>query len=98
MLGALVLALAPTGCRTATDRGAVTGGLIGAGAGLLAADALDESSGAGALIGAGVGSLIGALHGLSVDLASPPSCGVVWDGPAVRTIVVRRPARIVIVE
>ncbi len=51
-----------------TDRGAVVGGLGGAGVGALAGHALGNT-GAGAAIGAGVGALSGAAIGSGMDQA-----------------------------
>ncbi len=47
---------------TSTERGATTGGLIGAGAGLLA-----TGNSTGILVGAAAGSVVGALIGKSRD-------------------------------
>lgn len=47
---------------TATERGATTGGLIGAGAGLLA-----TGDAGGALVGGAAGAVVGALIGKSRD-------------------------------
>lgn len=56
-----VVVLGLSAC-TATERGAVTGGAIGAGAGLLA-----TGNSTGALVGAAAGSVVGALIGKSRD-------------------------------
>ncbi len=56
-----VLALGLSAC-TSTERGAVTGGAIGAGAGLLA-----TGNSTGVLVGAAAGSVVGALIGKSRD-------------------------------
>jgi len=67
LLIVLALAVMLSGCSsTHTDRGALTGGLIGAGAGAVAGHALGNT-GAGAAIGAGVGALGGAAIGNSMD-------------------------------
>ncbi|NUM53059.1 MAG: glycine zipper 2TM domain-containing protein [Candidatus Hydrogenedentes bacterium] len=56
------------GCQTTpTQQGALTGGLIGAGAGAIVGNQVDGKSGEGALIGAGLGALTGALIGDHVD-------------------------------
>ena len=53
-------------CSNNTDRGALTGGLVGAGAGAVAGHAMGNTA-AGAVIGAGVGALSGAAIGNSID-------------------------------
>lgn len=53
-------------CSNNTDRGALTGGLVGAGAGAVAGHAMGNTA-AGAVIGAGVGALGGAAIGNSID-------------------------------
>jgi hypothetical protein len=60
ILFAIGMSVAVAGC-TATERGAVTGGAIGAGVGAIAANDGDELEGAaiGGLVGAAAGALIG---------------------------------------
>jgi hypothetical protein len=64
----LAVILAASGCESAsnTDKGALIGGLGGAGLGAIAGHALGNT-GAGAAIGAGVGALSGAAIGASKD-------------------------------
>lgn len=67
--GVLLLGLAAsTGCNSPyhADRGALAGGLLGAGTGALVGDALGNA-GAGALVGAGVGALTGGAIGAGID-------------------------------
>lgn len=65
--GLLTIVLA-AGCNSPyhADRGALFGGLLGAGTGALIGDAVGNT-GAGAAIGAGVGALTGAAIGDSID-------------------------------
>jgi len=67
MLG-LAVAVSAVGCRSPyhADRGALGGGLIGAGAGAIIGDRLG-SAGAGTAIGAGLGALTGAAIGSELD-------------------------------
>ncbi|HID78884.1 MAG TPA: hypothetical protein EYP56_23170 [Planctomycetaceae bacterium] len=64
----LLLSTAFAGCQSPyyADRGAVAGGLLGAGTGAIVGDAVGRA-GAGAAIGAGVGALAGAAVGQSLD-------------------------------
>lgn len=64
----LSITLLATGCNSPyhADRGALFGGLLGAGTGAIIGDALGNT-GAGAAIGAGVGALSGAAIGQSLD-------------------------------
>ena len=66
LIVAIVLLLAPAGCATNTEQGALFGGLFGAGTGAVAGHALGNT-GAGAAVGAGVGALTGAAIGSDVD-------------------------------
>jgi phage tail tape-measure protein len=59
-------AVTMVGCVTPAQRGAVGGGLVGAGLGAIIGDA-SGSAGVGALIGAGVGAATGAIIGDQVD-------------------------------
>ena len=63
-----LLTLVSTGCQSPyhADRGALFGGLLGAGTGALVGDAMGNT-GAGAVIGAGVGALTGAAIGGEMD-------------------------------
>ncbi len=63
-----MVCLAAVGCRSPyyADRGAVFGGLTGAGVGAIVGDAVG-STGTGAAIGAGVGALTGAAVGDAMD-------------------------------
>src|SRR6476659_9868303 len=63
--GCVLLAIAG-GCKSYTERGALLGGLGGAGVGALVGHAVGNT-GAGAAIGAGVGALSGAAVGSAVD-------------------------------
>ncbi len=67
-ISAMLLTLSAAGCNSPyhADRGALFGGLLGAGTGALVGDALGNT-GAGAAIGAGVGALSGAAVGESLD-------------------------------
>jgi hypothetical protein len=67
-LGLSILVLALSGCMSPyhSDRGAVTGGLLGAGTGAIIGSATGHP-GAGAAIGAGVGALTGAAIGNAQD-------------------------------
>jgi hypothetical protein len=67
-LGIALLALLASGCQSPyhADRGALFGGLTGAGAGAIVGNAVGNT-GAGAVIGAGLGSLTGAAVGNSLD-------------------------------
>lgn len=60
MIIALGMTVAVAGC-TATERGAVTGGAIGAAAGAIVAD--DDDALEGAVIGGAIGAATGALIG-----------------------------------
>ena len=64
----LILTLSAVGCCSPyhADRGALFGGLLGAGTGAVIGNALDNP-GAGAAIGAGVGALTGAAVGQELD-------------------------------
>lgn len=64
----LIVAVSAVGCYSPyhTDRGALLGGLLGAGTGAVIGEALDNP-GAGAAIGAGVGALTGAAVGQELD-------------------------------
>jgi hypothetical protein len=64
----LAAALISSGCNSPyhADRGALVGGLLGAGTGAIVGNALG-STGAGAAIGAGVGALGGAAIGSGMD-------------------------------
>lgn len=68
LIPALFSALAAGGCASPyyADRGALLGGLGGAGVGALVGDAVGNA-GAGAVIGAGVGALSGAAIGSGLD-------------------------------
>ncbi|NLE39530.1 MAG: hypothetical protein GX621_16025, partial [Pirellulaceae bacterium] len=65
---ASLMVLAVAGCRSPyhADRGAVGGGLLGAGMGALIGDASGNAA-AGTAIGAGVGALTGAIIGTEMD-------------------------------
>ncbi|MBN1590729.1 MAG: hypothetical protein JW888_14545 [Pirellulales bacterium] len=67
-VAASMVLLAVGGCRSPyhADRGAVGGGLLGAGIGALVGDAAGNA-GAGTAIGAGVGALTGAAIGAEMD-------------------------------
>ena len=68
ILGLLAVAFVMAGCQTTpTQQGAMTGALVGAGAGAIIGNQSDGKSGEGALIGAGLGALTGALIGDRVD-------------------------------
>ncbi len=68
ILGIMALALALAGCQTTpTQQGALTGAVVGAGAGAIVGNQVHGQSGEGALIGAGLGALTGALIGDHVD-------------------------------
>jgi hypothetical protein len=60
------LLIAPAGCATYTEQGALTGGLLGAGTGAVIGHAAGNTA-AGAAIGAGVGALTGAAVGSDID-------------------------------
>lgn len=66
--GGVLLAGMSVGCAswTHTDRGALTGGLLGAGSGALIGSSTGHA-GAGAILGAGLGTLAGALVGSELD-------------------------------
>jgi len=66
--GLVLLLVASSGCYSPyhADRGALFGGLTGAGVGALVGDAVGKP-GAGALIGAGAGALTGGAIGASLD-------------------------------
>ncbi|MDZ4861032.1 MAG: glycine zipper domain-containing protein [Candidatus Hydrogenedentes bacterium] len=93
----LVAAFTFAGCATSpTQQGAMTGALVGAGAGAIVGNQSDGKSGEGALIGAGLGALGGALIGDHVDdrrqrtYSAPPSGGQYqssghWETRTVRT-------------
>jgi len=57
------------GCRSPyyADRGALFGGLTGAGLGAIVGDATGGNAGTGAVIGAGLGALTGSAMGQAVD-------------------------------
>lgn len=64
----LLLLAGASGCRSPyhADRGALGGGLLGAGVGAIVGDAVGNTAG-GAVIGAGVGALAGAAIGQGMD-------------------------------
>lgn len=69
---AFVTALALAGCGYSTGDRAVSGGLLGAGAGAALGAATGGNAGTGALIGGGLGAAGGALtSGNSVNLGRP---------------------------
>jgi hypothetical protein len=62
----LALIVLQTGCATTnTDRGLLTGGVLGAGVGALAAG--PRNAGKGALIGGALGAAVGGVHGAARD-------------------------------
>ena len=68
ILSLLAVAFFMVGCQTTpTQQGAMTGALVGAGAGAIIGNQSDGKSGEGALNGAGLGALTGALIGDRVD-------------------------------
>jgi hypothetical protein len=68
-LGLFVLSACAAGCHSPyhADRGALFGGLAGAGTGALIGDAVGGNALAGAAIGAGLGTITGAAVGSSLD-------------------------------
>lgn len=68
ILGFLALGLFPGGCYSPyhTDRGALTGGLLGTGVGAIVGNQSGNAA-EGALVGAAVGSLTGGVIGNSLD-------------------------------
>ncbi|HRI88303.1 MAG TPA: glycine zipper domain-containing protein [Candidatus Hydrogenedentes bacterium] len=65
---ALLASATFAGCATTpAQQGAMTGAIVGAGAGAIIGNQSDGKSGEGALIGAGLGALTGALIGDHVD-------------------------------
>ena len=68
ILSIAAVAVTLVGCQTTpTQQGALTGALVGAGAGAIVGNQVHGQSGEGALIGAGLGALTGALVGDRVD-------------------------------
>ncbi len=65
----VLLGLAAAGCRSPyhADRGALTGGLLGAGTGAILGEVISDKPGAGAAIGAGIGAVTGGLIGNGLD-------------------------------
>lgn len=57
----MVVAVALTGCGTTTEDRAISGGLLGAGAGAVVAGATGGNVGTGAVIGAVGGAVVGAV-------------------------------------
>jgi hypothetical protein len=68
LLAAPLVTLLASGCASPyhADRGALVGGLTGAGAGAIVGDAVGNTAG-GALIGAGLGAITGNLIGAGMD-------------------------------
>lgn len=69
VLSGSLLVLVVTGCQSPyhADRGALAGGLLGAGTGAIIGDAVGGKALPGAAIGAGVGALSGGLIGQGMD-------------------------------
>jgi hypothetical protein len=66
LLSLLLAAAIAAGCATHTGHGALTGSVLGAGAGAIIGHAAGDS-GLGAIIGAGSGLLLGGLAGNALD-------------------------------
>jgi surface antigen len=83
MLGVVVVPVClACGCSTMnnTERGAATGGILGAGAGALVGGASGHP-GAGALVGAGVGAVSGGLIGNAVDKSEQRQAALAATNP-----------------
>ncbi len=69
LIATLAIVMSTAGCQSPyhADRGALFGGLLGAGTGAIIGDAMGGKAGPGAAIGAGLGVLTGAAIGSELD-------------------------------